>query len=170
MGVQKKMSYEVVVGRLGAAYGIKGWLHITSFTDPPDNIFTYKNLKLLRRTGKVALQLVVHKTHGKSYIVKLNGIDDRETAMQYKGLKITVDRADLPETQADEYYWSDLIGLEVITSEGISLGIIDHLFETGSNDVIVTRGKKQHMIPYLDHVVQEIDLDKQTMVVDWEPL
>ncbi len=162
---------KIIIGRLGAAYGIKGWLHLTSFTDPTNNIFNYKNWFLKKRSHWESVQLEAHKTHGKSFVVKLANCDDRDIATQLKGAEIAVDRTELPETAENEYYWSDLIGLTIITTAGISLGTIDYLFETGANDVIVTKGKQPHFIPYLpDDVIKKIDLQKREMIVDWEPL
>ena len=76
----------------------------------------------------------------------------------------------LPSTRPGEYYWADLVGLEVRTLDGVDLGRIEQLFETGSNDVIVVQGERERLIPYIwDQVVREVDLDAGTMLVDWDP-
>src|SRR5688572_23946676 len=114
------MSNSIIVGRLGAAYGIKGWLHVISYTDPVENIFNYTDWHLNGRNGHIPVTLDTYKPHGKGYVIKLVGFDDREKAMQYKGTEILIDRNQLPETAEDEYYWSDLIGLAVMTTTGQS--------------------------------------------------
>lgn len=161
---------KIVIGRLGGPYGIKGWLHLHSFTDPIANIFQYPRWYLKKRDQWELLQLELHKTHGNSFVVKLVGYDDREIAALLKGAEIATDRAELPKITENEYYWSDLVGLTVITLTGETLGTVDYLFETGANDVIVTKGKKQHFIPYLENVIKAVDLQNQQIIVDWEPI
>lgn len=163
-------SQKVIIGRLGAAYGIKGWLHLISFTDPISNIFSYKNWQLKKNGQTLPIRLEAHKAHGKGYVIKIRDINDRELAAQHKGLEITIDRSELPQPKNEEYYWSDLVGLSVSTTTGESLGVIDYLFETGANDVIVTKGDKQHFIPYIDGVIISVDLSTNNMTVEWEPI
>ena len=159
----------ITIGRLGAAYGIQGWLHITSFTDPTDNIFEYRKDWLIKTNNQWRpIKITNHKSHGNAFIVKLPECNDRDTAMQFKGTEIGVKRSALPETNANEYYWDDLIGLTVYTISGESIGTVDYLFETGSNDVIVTKGEKQHFIPYTDDAIKQVDLEKQAIIIDWE--
>jgi len=164
------LDQKIVIARLGAAYGVKGWLHLISFTDPVENVFAYPNWFLRKKNQWEAIQIESYKAHGNSFVVKLANCDDRDIAALLKGVEIGIDRSELPETSNDEYYWSDLIGLSVITTAGETLGIVDYLFETGSNDIIVTKGKKQQFIPYIDDVIKSIDLEKQEIVVEWEPI
>ena len=103
-------------------------------------------------------------------MVKLAGCDDRETVANYTNCEIEIDRKQLPELQTGSYYWKDLEGLTVSKVDGETLGKIDYLFDTGANDVMVIKGKEEHMIPYLANVVKRVDLDKKEMVVDWDPL
>ena len=85
-------------------------------------------------------------------------------------MRIGIYRGQLPETREDEFYWSDLIGLQVINADGKRLGEVDHLLETGANDVLVVRGEREYLIPYLpEQVIQDIDLDAQVIRVDWDP-
>jgi len=102
---------------------------------------------------------------------KLAGCDDRDAAEALVGAQIRVPRSALPETsQPGEHYWADLIGLRVETLEGAVLGRVDHLFETGSNDVIVVHGDRERLIPYIwGQVVHRVDLDAGLMRVDWDP-
>jgi len=162
-----KLLNKIIVGRLGDAFGIAGWSHLHSFTDPHDNIFNYKNWQIEKKPNQFEpLKLESYKPHGNGYIVKIPNCNDRDQALLLKGKSIAIERSELPALKKNEYYWSDLIGLNVVNTEGKSLGAIDYLFETGSNDVIVT--KTRQFIPYLKSVIIEIDLKKQTMIVNWE--
>ena len=84
------------------------------------------------------------------------------------GREITVPREDLPETSPDEYYWSELEGTKIITTEGDELGTIDHLFSTGANDVMVVKGEKEHLLPFIADVVLEVNLADGVITVDWD--
>ena len=163
-------SSKIIVGAIGDAFGVKGWSHLISFTDPQDNIFNYQQWQLqVDRQDKnhfAPTQLESYKPHGNGFVIKIVDVNDRDQALLLKGKSIAVERTELPTLKKDEYYWSDLVGLNVMNTKGDSLGAIDHLFETGSNDVIVTT---THLyIPYLKSVIKEIDLGKKIMVVEWE--
>lgn len=165
-------SQKIILGRLGDAFGVNGWSHLFSFTEPQSNIFNYKNWQLQKNTANPGdfelIKLDDYKPHGKGYIVKIAHTHDRDDALRLKGKSIAVERTELPTLKKNEYYWSDLIGLAVTNVQGESLGTIDYLFETGSNDVIVTTSRQ--FIPYLKSVIVEIDLQKKIMRVDWEIL
>jgi len=108
--------------------------------------------------------------HGKGLIVKIAHCADRDQASRYIGKDIEVARNQLPELEEDEFYWTDLIGLSAITKEGVGLGHVSRLMETGSNDVLVVKGERERLIPLLwDNVVVRIDTDKGVIVVDWDP-
>jgi len=160
---------KVILGRLGSVHGVQGWLKVISFTDPIDNIFNFKPWQIEHQAQWQTMTVASHKRLGNSLIVKLHNLDDREIARTYTNDHIAIPASALPTLQEDEHYWSDLIGLEVYTNQQQYLGVIDHLLETGSNDVFVIKGEKEHLIPYTRHVVQTIDLNKRTMIVDWDP-
>jgi 16S rRNA processing protein RimM len=172
---------KIVIGAIGDAYGVKGWSHLISFTDPHDNIFNYKNWQIqIDRKDEdhfKPVKLELYKPHGNGFVVKIENSNDRDQALLLKGRTIAVERVELPTPKKDEYYWSDLVGLTVINTKNESLGIIDHLFETGSNDVVVTTitttvgthiAKQTIYIPYLKSVIKEIDLEKKIMIVEWD--
>ena len=109
------------------------------------------------------------KAHGKGIIARLDSIHDRDEATRLIGADIAVDREQLPQTAGDEYYWTDLIGLTVINREGITLGQVDYLLETGANDVLVIKGERERLIPFvLSHTVLDIDLVQRVLQVDWD--
>lgn len=159
----------VIVGRLAGVYGVKGWLRLASYTQPADNVFDYTPWWLLTRDGPTRTEPVEGRAHGKGFVVKLEGIDDRDAAAALVGIDVAAARDALPALAEGEYYWSDLIGLEVETVDGVALGRVERLFETGANDVLVVRGDRERLIPYLrDRVVRRIDPDAGRIVVDWD--
>jgi 16S rRNA processing protein RimM len=162
----------MLVGRIGGAYGIKGWVRVKSFTDPQDSIFAYAPWQLHRPLdGKLQRmgELLEGKPHGKGLIVRLEGVTDRDEAESLRGLEIRVDRARLPRLEAGQFYWSDLEGLKVQDQNGNELGCVDHLLDTGANDVLVIQGKDRHLIPFVyGDTVTAVDLDAGCITVVWE--
>lgn len=161
------------MGRVVAPYGILGWLKIQPHTEYLDGLLDYPVWSLgredgLRKTPWQSYTLETAKVHNDVLVVKLKGVNDRDAALKCKGLHVAVARAELPEADEGEYYWSDLIGLEVTNHQGVALGLVVELFETGANDVLVVKGDRERLIPYTDQAVLEIDLAKKTMLVDWD--
>ncbi len=160
----------VRLGRIAGAYGIRGWMRVHSHTDPRENILDYSPwLLLLEGGGQREFALVEGRRHGKSVVVRLAGVEDRDAALALIGAEIAVDRTLLPPAGEGEYYWSDLMGLEVVTPAGVKLGRVHHLMETGANDVLVVRGERERLIPFIDQVVLEVDLDAGFIQADWDP-
>ena len=165
----------VKLGRITAAYGIKGWVKIYSNTDPIQNIFTYGLWQIYLHGQWQAVKIKQHKPHGKGLIALLENCDSREQAQQYAGADIAVDQGQLPVLQEGDYYWSQLIGLNIETEAGVQLGKIDHLMSTGSNDVMVVKATqdslygRERLIPWLPgQVVKNIDLLGGVIQVDWD--
>ena len=160
----------VILGHVSGVYGVKGWLKVHSETDPVQNVLKYKPwFVLINKEWKQFLP-VQGKKHGKGVIVQLDGYTDRDQSAELKGSKIAVKREQLPDSAGDgEYYWTDLEGLLVKTTDGFELGKISHLFETGSNDVMVIDGEKERLIPYISgQVVKQVDLENKLVTVDWD--
>ncbi len=169
-------SQETVIGRITSVFGVKGWLKVYSYTDPREGILNYRNWTLDLDGKRIPAKLEDGRRQGQGIVVRLKGIDDRDVARTYCGANVLVPTAELPELPSGEYYWFQLEGLEVVTVDGVCLGKVHHLMETGSNDVLVVRGtagsvdQRERLIPYLpDQVVQDVDLAAQRMVVDWDP-
>lgn len=159
-----------MVGRISGVYGVKGWVRIHSYTEPRENILGYRPWYLSRDGERQVWRLAEGRTHGKGIVVRLSGCEDRDQAATLVGAEVVVARAQLPATAPDEFYWSDLEGLRVSTRQGRDLGVVDHLLETGANDVLVVMGERERLIPYLwGDVVLEVDLAKRSMTVDWDP-
>ena len=162
----------VLVGRIVGLYGVQGWLKIESWTEPRMRIFDYQPWLLHAASGAESeASGVKGRPQGKGIVVHLPGVDDREQAAALVGHDIYVARAQLPAPAKDEYYWVDLEGLEVVTTEGVTLGRVDHLFATGANDVVVVRdGERERLIPFVQgSYVRSVDLSAGRMVVDWDP-
>ncbi|MFB1487304.1 MULTISPECIES: ribosome maturation factor RimM [unclassified Thiocapsa] len=161
-------STRIVVGHIAGVYGVRGWLKVMSETDPPEGILSYSPWLL----GADATAWTVNegKRHGKGIVVSLLGCDDRDRAAALVGRDIAVVRDQLPPASHDEFYWVDLEGLSVETTEGVVLGAIDHLFATGANDVIVVKGDRERLLPFVwGDVVKDVDFEQRRMLVDWDP-
>ncbi|MHC1480485.1 ribosome maturation factor RimM [Frateuria aurantia] len=162
----------VLVGRIVGLYGVQGWLKIESWTDPRTRIFDYRNWWLgAEGDAGRAVTGCVGRVQGKGLVAKMPGIEDRDQAESLVGLDIFVDRSALPLPGKDEYYWVDLEGLEVVTTEGVGLGRVSHLFATGANDVVVVKdGTRERLIPFVQgEFVRSVDISGGRMVVDWDP-
>lgn len=160
----------VVVGRISGLYGVRGWLRVFSYTEPRENIVDY-NPWLIHSDGDwQPVEIEDGRAQGKGVVVKLVGYDDRDAAARLLGLDIAVHRDQLGELKPGEYFWADLEGLRVVTRAGVDLGVVDHLFATGANDVIVVRGDRERLIPFVQgDVIRNIDLHGGVMEVDWDP-
>ena len=121
------MDRRVVLGRVSGLFGVRGWVKLHSFTRPPDNLLAYRNLTLGSGPSGTRLRLEEGRRHGKTLIGRFAGIDDRDAAAALVGQELAVDRAELPETGSDEFYWADLIGLEVRNREGVVLGRVENI-------------------------------------------
>ena len=155
-------------------HGVRGEVKIYSFTDPIDNLLGYPAWTL-KRDGEVKqVELVSGRLQGKILVAKLRGLDDREVARTFAGFDICVPRALLPDLDDGEYYWHQLEGLKVIDLQGQLLGRLDHLLETGSNDVMVVKpcpgslDDRERLLPYTEQCVQKVDLAAGEMRVDWD--
>ncbi len=159
----------IEMGQLGAPYGLSGWLKLRSYTCPANNITHYTNWYLHEKNTWKPVEILAIKPYHKLFIAKIATVDAPERAALLTNKQIGIDRQELPQLEQGQYYWSDLIGLSVINQQQQTLGKIDHLFETGSNDVIVVKnGKQSHLLPYHTSVVQSIDLEQGQMRVIWE--
>ena len=157
------------MGHVSGLFGVKGWVKVFSHTRPRSRIVEYKAWYLGRDSKPVTLQ--EGRSHKEGVVAKFEGIDDRDAAAVLLESEIWVDEAELSALPEDEYYWYQLIGLEVLDMNKQSLGSVTNLLETGANDVLVVRGegKTEHLIPYIKgQVIQSIDLEKNCLIVDWD--
>lgn len=161
----------VVIGRIVGAYGVRGWLKVLSFTAEPAGILQHRTWQVGSGESWLKYEMVSGRAHGAGVVVQLAGIDDRDRARALAGCEVAVQRAELGTAEANEYFWADLEGLQVVTKAGVVLGQVSHLFATGANDVMVVQpadaGHGQQLIPFTHRVVQNVDLDDGLIVVDW---
>jgi 16S rRNA processing protein RimM len=168
--VSAKTSKWVTVGRVSGVFGLKGWLKVQSYTQPRDNIAGFGVWTLRLSGAERRFEVEDGQGHAGNVIVKLRGIDDPDCAREWRGAEIVIERERLPEARADELYWTDLEGLEVRTTAGLSLGRVEYLMATGANDVLVLSGKPERLIPFIvGPVVKQVDLTAGLIVVDWSP-
>jgi len=166
---------EIRLGSINGSHGIQGWVKVYSETDPKDAIFDYSPWIL--RKGKQEKIVVVKEgqVSGKRLLASLEGIADRTLADELIGFDVMIPRASLPNLEDGDFYWNQLEGLTVKNLSGVVFGEIDHLLETGANDVIVIKAtsdsvdEAQRLIPYVEKkTVVSVDLDAGEMIVDWE--
>ncbi|WPC74597.1 ribosome maturation factor RimM [Vibrio porteresiae] len=167
----------IVVGKLGSTYGIRGWLKVFSYTDNPESIFEYSPWFIDQKGEWIEFKVESWKRHNQGMVVKLSGLDVREDAQLLTNLEIAIDPAVLPELSEDEFYWRELFGMQVVTTQGYDLGQVTDMLETGSNDVLVVKanlkdafGQKERLIPFLEEqVIIKVDREAQRIEVDWDP-
>ena len=160
----------VSLGTISGVFGLQGWLKVYSDTEPRIGIISYKQWWVKGNGEWQSYKLKKGKAHGKGVIVKLDGVDDRNAAELLLGRTIAVTLDQLPELSNDEYYWRDLIGMEVVTNVGVELGVVTSLFATGANDVVVVKGERERLIPWVrDQVILSVSLNDRKIVVDWDP-
>ena len=180
------------LGRVGAPYGIKGWVHVQSFTSPPEKLLKYRSwllsaahverVRSVQAAGAAAeqgsaasdgarpvFQVVEGRVQGNGLVARLEGIEDRDQAARLQGSIINVPRSALPKLRKREFYQVDLIGLRVSNVEGVALGEVSHFVETPGGDVMVVPGEagQEHWVPATKAHLSKVDLAAGTVVVDW---
>lgn len=165
-----------ILGKVTTAFGIKGWVKVHSYTDPMANILGYSRWMLNINGQWKEFKLRDSRPQGKGLAAALEGVNDRDQALALSQIEIGVPTSELPELEEDEHYWFQLEGLKVFHTEGQLLGQVKELFDSGGgNQVMVVKGcegsidTRQRMIPYVDEMVLEIDLDSGEIQVDWDP-
>ena len=164
----------ISMGRIGAAYGIKGWVKLISHTDPIANLLNYKQLKIDRQGELQTIEIDECRPQGKGLVAHIKGCDDRDLTRLYTGKELYVAKQDLPALE-EGYYWHQLEGLKVINQAGEDLGAIKSMLETGANDVMIVASTDssiddvERLIPYIeDQVVVKVDLQQGCVTVNWE--
>lgn len=154
---------------MGAPHGVRGWSQVWSFTDPPEGLLRHAQLAAERRGQRLMLEIADSRMQGERLLVRFAGTDDRDAAAKLTGFELSVPRAEFEPPPPGSWYWHDLIGLAVVTVDGTPLGRVDHLLETGVNDVLVVQGERERLIPFaLPQIVKKVDLDAGRIEVDWD--
>ena len=164
----------IVIGKIVSVHGVRGDVKIYSFTDPIDNLLEYRRWTLRRGDDVKQVELVKGRLQGKILVATLKGLTDREEARTYADFEICIPRSELPQLTGDDYYWYQLQGLTIINQVEQVLGRVDHLLETGANDVMVVKpfdgslDDRERLLPYTDQCVLKIDLEAGEMRVEWD--
>ena len=159
----------VIVGRFGAPYGIKGWLRLTSFTDPAENIERYQPWHVQSEAGWDELKLNGFRALSNGFAAGVEGISDRDGATSLSGREICIEASVLPAPGPGELYWKDLIGLKAESTEGTSLGQVTGLVPAGTHDVLVIEPIETGeplLVPFQRDFVPEVDIAVGRLVAD----
>ena len=160
----------VELGRLGAPYGIRGWIHVESHTQTRERLLEYPQWTLQLPAGeRVSWRVMDGRPHGKSLVASLEGVADRNAAAALTGAAIEIERAALPRLKAREYYRADLAGLAVRNLEGADLGRVSHFVDAPTGAVMVTKeaGGREHWVLAAPKHLRKVDLTAGTVLVDW---
>jgi len=156
------------LGRVGAPWGVKGWIHVDSYTDPPDGILEYRQWTLRLGSGeRISRGLIEGHPHSDRLVARLEGIEDRDRAAALNGAVIEVARAELPPTGEREYYQADLLGLMVRNLDGAELGKVDYFADTLTGPMMVVKGTREFWIPAVPKHLSKVDLAAGLILVDW---
>lgn len=161
----------IELGRIRRPFGVKGWLHVESFTDPPEALLDYRQWMVRRTGGARAMRTLAEgRPHGGELVVRLDGVEDRQVAQELVGAVIEVARGELPPTQAREYYRADLLGLAVSNREGVDLGVLAYFVEAANGVMMVIRQATtatEHWVPATPEYLWHVDLAAARIIVDW---
>ena len=179
----------IEVGRVLDAWGVKGWLKILPHSPDPEALFSAKSWFLQTPdakfrpgfnafVGTITVAVDEAKSHSDSVVAKIEGLDDRNDAEALRGCRIFLPRSAFPNASKDEYYWVDLIGLNVVNRDGIVLGCVRDLMATGPNSVLCVEYQLAHddgsssteerMIPFVSAYIDSVDVAGKLITVDWQ--
>jgi 16S rRNA processing protein RimM len=165
----------ITIGRVAAAHGIKGWIKVYSYTDPPENITFYTPWYFKKSGTWVQIDVLSCRKQGKSIVAQLDKCETRNDAESHVGADIAIPSASLAPLKDGDYYWNQLHGLVVINTEQERFGTVRQFIQTGANDVMVVKADKEsiddleRLVPYVQNrVIKSIDLDAGEIIVDWD--
>lgn len=160
----------VTLGHIAGPFGVKGWVKVKSYTEPEEGILRYREWHIESPQGGARiLRPVEGRRHGSLVVARLEGIGDREAAAALAHCEVAVPRSELPDAGDRQYYRADLLGCEVVTTGGHSLGRLDHIVETRANPVMVVKGERERWLPLVPRHLKGVDLGARRIVVDWDP-
>ena len=175
----------IQVGRIADAWGLKGWFKVLPHSADPEALFSSKRwyLQPTERgkatfAGTQLMRIREAKVHSDTVVAVAHDMEDRDIAEALKGSRIFIPRSSFPTPELDSYYWVDLLGLNVVNREGIALGIVKDLMATGPQTVLVIEftefvesieKTQERMIPFVAHFVDDVNLSKKRITVDWQP-
>jgi 16S rRNA processing protein RimM len=160
----------VVLGRVGAPFGVQGWVKVTSYTEPAAGIASYPLWTLVRGGETRQVRVLESKRAGHAIAVRLEGVGTREAAQALTGAEVQVERSALPPAGPKEHYLHDLLGLEAVNREGVPLGRVDGFLELPAHPVAVLRdGKLERLVPVVRERLIAVDLEAGRVTFDWHP-
>ena len=157
-----------IMARISGPYGVKGWIKIQPFTVDINQLLNKKEWLIGDEKSSISYPIETSKIHGNSIVAKLVNIDDRDAAFGLRNKTILIPKQELPALEKGEYYWNDLMGHAVINQKQEHLGVVQTFLETGANDVLVVKGDKEYLIPFIPHVILNVDMEKKEIEVDWD--
>lgn len=161
----------VVMGRVTAPFGVKGWVKLYAMTAQLGNLLDYPVWWMGRDGDWREMRVAAARVHGNTVVAQLAGIEDREAAVALKGLEVAVPRSQLPGAAGNEFYWADLIGLRVVNAEQHEFGRVARIMQTGANDVLVVADGNgnghETLIPFIVSAIRQVDLATGVISVDW---
>ena len=159
---------KLLVGKINGFFGLQGWVKVFSYTNPRTNILNYSPWSIKVDGNFQSIDITSGREQSKTIVAHIKGIDNREDSQKFIGQDIYINKEQLPELTQGEYYWHELIGFDVINKDGEQLGTVDYFVETGANDVLVVKGKKEYWIPYIEPFLVSIDSKNNKILVDWD--
>jgi len=160
------MPSQVELGRVTGVFGIRGWIRVRSHTVPPEGILRYRRWNIAGREWQVA----DGHPQGDTVVAGLQGLEDRDAALRLRGATIEVPRSALPKAKRGEFYWTDVLGCEVVSTSGAKLGTLSSVTSNGAQDVMVVAGERERLIPFVSGpIVKSVDPVAKQIVVEWEP-
>ncbi len=159
---------KLLIGKINGFFGLQGWVKVFSYTNPRTNILNYSPWTIRVDGNFQSIDITNGREQSKTIVAQIIGIDNREDSQKFIGQDIYINKEQLPELTQGEYYWHELIGFDVINKDEEQLGKVDYFVETGANDVLVVKGKKEYWIPYIEPFLVSIDSKNNKILVDWD--
>ncbi|MDO4997089.1 MAG: ribosome maturation factor RimM [Neisseria sp.] len=158
----------VAMGYIKGVFGVKGWVKIAANTEYSDSLLDYPQWRLHKDNQVLSVEIESGKLNGGELQVKFAGIDDRDAAFALRGYTIEIERQAFAPAEEDEYYWADLVGMQVINRDGVVLGTVNNLMETGAHDVLMIQGEfGQKLIPFVAHFIDDVNHETRIITADW---
>ncbi len=158
----------LLVGKINAIFGVKGWIKILSHTEPIVNICKYLPLYIKQKDSFTKLNITNCKSHGKTIIAQIDNINDCDKARELVGLALYINKLQLPKINDNEYYCYDLINMAVINKNNEKFGLVSHLIDTNANAVLVVKNdKNEYLVPFIEPYIISVDLDDKIITIDW---
>lgn len=157
---------KIPLGYISGVHGVKGWVKVFSYTQPKEAILEYQPWFV----GDQTCEVIQGRTQGQKLVAQLQGIDTRDQAVELIRQEISVYRNQLADLDDGEYYWTDLEGLDVYNKDGQHLGQVDRIMATGANDVLIVKGDRERLIPFVQgQYITAVDIESSRLDVDWDP-